>query len=85
MDARYNVRVDAGRTCEEVRAAQAAAGRASASGTLLLARVLGGALAVLLVVAGYLRLEEATRGYYTKLLRLAAFVRAGAGRRRGCG
>jgi hypothetical protein len=41
---------------------------------LVLARPLGGALAVLLVVVGYLRLEEATRGYYTKMLRLAAFV-----------
>jgi hypothetical protein len=35
-------------------------------------RVLGGVLALLLVVAGYLRLEEATRGYYTALLRVAA-------------
>src|SRR5262249_21336703 len=41
---------------------------------LLLARLLGGALAVLLVAAGYLRLEEMTRGYATQLLRLAAFA-----------
>ena len=41
---------------------------------LLLARVLGGAVAVLLVLAGYLRLEDATRGYYTRLLRLAAIA-----------
>lgn len=40
---------------------------------LLLARLLGGLLAVLLVAAGYLRLEEMTRGYATQLLRLAAF------------
>jgi len=38
----------------------------------LLLRLLGGAVAVLLVVAGYLHLEEATRGYYTTLLRVAA-------------
>ena len=30
-------------------------------------------MALLLVCGGYLRLEEATRGYYTRLLRLAAF------------
>lgn len=41
---------------------------------LLLARVLVGILALLLVTAGYLRLEEMTRGYATKLLRLAAVV-----------
>jgi hypothetical protein len=33
---------------------------------------LGGILALLLVVAGYLRLEDATKGYYTTVLRLAA-------------
>jgi len=27
---------------------------------------------LLLAVAGYLRLEDATKGYYTRLLRLAA-------------
>lgn len=31
-----------------------------------------GALGLLAVVGGYLRLEEATKGYYTRLLRLAA-------------
>jgi hypothetical protein len=41
---------------------------------LLLARVLVGILALVLVTAGYLRLEEMTRGYATKLLRLAAVV-----------
>jgi hypothetical protein len=35
-------------------------------------RLLGGVLAVLLVVTGYLRLEEMTRGYATQLLRLGA-------------
>jgi hypothetical protein len=40
----------------------------------LLARLLGGLLAVLLVTAGYLRLEEMTRGYATQLLRLGAFI-----------
>lgn len=40
----------------------------------LLARVLGGILAVVLVTAGYLRLEELTRGYATKLLRLASIL-----------
>jgi hypothetical protein len=39
---------------------------------LLLARVLAGLLVVLLVVFGYLRLEAATRGYYTRALRLVA-------------
>jgi hypothetical protein len=37
-----------------------------------LGRVLAGLVVAFLVVAGYLRLEEATRGYYTRLLRLAA-------------
>ena len=41
---------------------------------LLVGRVLVGMLAVLLVAAGYLRLEEMTRGYATQLLRLAAFA-----------
>jgi hypothetical protein len=40
----------------------------------VLARVLGGILAVVLVTAAYLRLEESTRGYATKLLRLAAVI-----------
>jgi len=42
----------------------------------ILAAVLGGLVALLLAVAGYLRLEDATKGYYTRLLRLAvvAFV-----------
>jgi len=39
---------------------------------LLLGRVLGGLVVVFLVTAGYLRLEEMTRGYATQLLRLAA-------------
>jgi hypothetical protein len=38
----------------------------------VLARVLGGLVAVLAVIACYLRLEDATKGYYTTLLRLAA-------------
>jgi hypothetical protein len=33
---------------------------------------LAGFIAVLLVAAGYLRLEEATKGYYTGLLRVSA-------------
>jgi hypothetical protein len=44
--------------------------------------VLAAVVALLLVVAGYLRLEEATRGYYTGLLRLGAaalLLLAGAG------
>jgi hypothetical protein len=41
---------------------------------LILARVLAAILAVVLVMAGYLHLEEMTRGYATKLLRLAAVV-----------
>lgn len=41
---------------------------------LLLSRLLVGILAVLLVTAGYLRLEELTRGYATKLLRLGVVV-----------
>ena len=39
---------------------------------LLLARVLGGVVCLLLVVGGYLRLEEATKGYYTRRLRWIA-------------
>jgi hypothetical protein len=49
---------------------------------LLLARVLAGLVALLVVVAGYLRLEDATRGYYTTLLRVLAIgvlVVAGVG------
>jgi hypothetical protein len=38
----------------------------------LVAKVLGGLLALLIAVAGYFRLEEATRGYYTNWLRLGA-------------
>jgi hypothetical protein len=41
---------------------------------LLLARILAGAVALLLVTAGYLRLEEVTRGYATHLLRFAAIA-----------
>ncbi|MFO0877491.1 MAG: hypothetical protein U0840_08965 [Gemmataceae bacterium] len=41
---------------------------------LLFARVLAAILAVCLVVAGYLRLDEWTRGYASKLLRLAAVL-----------
>jgi hypothetical protein len=40
---------------------------------LILARVLGGLVVLLLVVAGYLRLEDMTRGYATTMLRVAAF------------
>jgi hypothetical protein len=49
---------------------------------LLLARMLAGVVAFLVAVAGYLRLEEMTKGYYTAWLRLVAigFVTAvGAG------
>ena len=38
------------------------------------ARVLAGLVALCLVVVGYLRLEDLTRGYYTALLRLGAGV-----------
>jgi hypothetical protein len=38
----------------------------------LLAKIVGGLVALCLVVAGYIKLEEATRGYYTTLLRVAA-------------
>jgi hypothetical protein len=41
---------------------------------VLLGRVLAGLLAVVVVAGGYLRLEEATRGYYTTLLRVAALA-----------
>ena len=39
---------------------------------VFLAKVLAGVVAVLVAVAGYFRLEEATKGYYTGWLRLAA-------------
>jgi hypothetical protein len=45
-------------------------------------KALGGVVALLVVIAGYLRLEEATRGYYTRLLRataLALLLLVGAG------
>jgi hypothetical protein len=46
---------------------------------VLLARGLAGLVVLFVVVAGYLRLEDLTRGYYTQLLRLAAIgVLAGA-------
>jgi hypothetical protein len=38
----------------------------------VLFRVLAGLVVLLLVLGGYLRLEEATRGYYTGLLRITA-------------
>ena len=38
----------------------------------LVGRILAALVAVFLVMAGYLRLEELTRGYYTTLLRLGA-------------
>jgi len=41
---------------------------------LILARVLAGLVVVLLVAAGYLRLEDMTRGYATQLLRMSAFT-----------
>jgi len=41
---------------------------------LVLARVLAGLVVLLLVVAGYLRLEDMTRGYATQLLRVSAFT-----------
>lgn len=39
---------------------------------LLVGRILAGLVALFLIVSGYLRLEELTRGYYTTLLRVAA-------------
>ena len=40
----------------------------------MLARVLAGLVVVLLVTAGYLRLDEASGGYFTRALRLAALA-----------
>jgi len=40
---------------------------------LILARVLAGLVVLLLVMAGYLRLEDMTRGYATQMLRVVAF------------
>jgi hypothetical protein len=40
----------------------------------LVGKVLAGIVVVLLVVSGYLRLEEWSRGYATRLLRLAAVI-----------
>ena len=39
---------------------------------LLLGRILAALVALFLIVGGYLRLEELTRGYYTTLLRVGA-------------
>jgi hypothetical protein len=41
---------------------------------LVVGRVLVGLVALLVVFGGYLKLEEATRGYYTALLRAAALT-----------
>jgi hypothetical protein len=41
---------------------------------MLWARVLAAVVALVVVFGGYLRLEEATRGYYTLLLRAVAFI-----------
>ena len=38
------------------------------------AQILASMVAILVTVAGYLRLEDATRGYYTTWLRLAALA-----------
>jgi hypothetical protein len=45
---------------------------------LLLARILAGVIALLVAVVGYLRLDEATKGYYTLWLRLGALALVGA-------
>jgi hypothetical protein len=45
---------------------------------LLLARILAGVVALLVAVVGYLRLDEATKGYYTLWLRLGALGLVGA-------
>jgi hypothetical protein len=44
---------------------------------LLLARILAGVVALLVAVVGYLRLDEATKGYYTLWLRLGALALVG--------
>jgi hypothetical protein len=41
---------------------------------VLFAHILAGLVVLLAVVGGYLRLEEATRGYYTQLLRATALL-----------
>jgi hypothetical protein len=45
---------------------------------LLLARILAGVVALLVAAVGYLRLDEATKGYYTLWLRLGALALVGA-------
>lgn len=40
----------------------------------VLARILAALVVVLLVVVGYLRLDEATAGYFTRILRIASLV-----------
>jgi hypothetical protein len=69
--ARYRIQLTAEYVAEVERAARTLRQRERQG---LLLRGLGGAVVLLLVAAGYLRLEEATRGYYTKLLRLAAVL-----------
>jgi hypothetical protein len=44
---------------------------------LMLARILAGVVALLVAVVGYLRLDEATKGYYTLWLRLGALTLVG--------
>jgi hypothetical protein len=57
---------------EEMR--QVARGQRMVQRHLVFARILGGLVCLFVVAGGYLRLEEATRGYYTTLLRLAALT-----------
>jgi hypothetical protein len=68
---RYKVQLTAGYVAEVRVAART---QRQVERLWLLARGLAVAVVLLLVVAGYLRLEELTRGYYTALLRLAAVV-----------
>jgi len=56
---------------EELYQTKQREGRATHRQTILV-RVVAGLVAVLAAIAFYLRLEDATKGYYTTLLRLAA-------------
>jgi hypothetical protein len=69
MVARYKVELTADYLTEVKRMARE---QLMQSRHLVLARVLAGLVVLLLVTVGYLRLEDVTRGYATKLLRMAA-------------
>lgn len=71
----YRVQLDPGRRAELVSAYRHQVGEYRLT---IAAGALGFVLACLAILAGYIRADEATRGYYTNRLRLVAAASAGA-------